>query len=99
MTSADNAPTLPPAQTPPAVRTCESLGICQHPARECTGTCEQKPRLPAWEPTDPSAPVQGFVVEDLRRDNFVTAVLVAAVCGITLGVIYGAGRWAWQVYS
>lgn len=73
---------------------CETLGICQHGERECRGSCEQVPRLPAWQPIDPSSPVQDFEVETFTRDNFVTAVLIAATCGATLGVIYGAIRWA-----
>ncbi len=76
-----------------APRTCEALGICQHGDRECRGSCEQVPRLPAWQPIDPSSPVQDFEVESFTRDNFVTAILIAVLCGVTLGVLYGAWRW------
>ena len=92
----DCADTQPPL---PVLHTCEALGVCQHPERECPGSCQQRPRVHAWKLAEPSAPVQVFEVEDLGRDNIVTALLVAAVCGITLGVIYGAGRWAWQVLA
>lgn len=93
------AVTLRPLSVPvaKAARTCESLGVCQHPLRECTGVCEQKPRVPAWQPTDPTQPVQGFTVEAFGRDNFVTCLLVAALSGATLGILYGAGRWVWAV--
>ena len=93
------AVTVPPTPSSIAARTCESLGVCQHPERECAGACEQKPALHAWEPTDPTQPVQGFEVEQLGRDNFVTAVLVAALSGATLGIAYGAGRWVYQAYG
>ena len=66
---------------------------CQHPERECQGACEQKPRVPSWQPMDPTQPVQGFTVETFGRDNFVTCLLVAALSGATLGILYGAGRW------
>ena len=90
----DCAPdTLPPP------RTCESLGVCQNPLRECTGACEKTPRIHAWEPTDPTQPVQGFTVESYGHENFVTCLLVAALSGATLGILYGAGRWAWQAYQ
>lgn len=78
---------------------CEALGVCRHPDRECTGACELPPRIKGWEPVEPSAPVQGFEVQDLRRDNIVTAVLVATMAGALLGVLYGMGRWAWQVLA
>jgi len=96
------AVTLPPLSVPvaKAARTCESLGVCQHPLRECTGVCEQKPRVPAWDAldtTDPAHAVQDWRIEDLGRDNFVTAVLVTATIGATLGVLYGSGRWVWAV--
>ena len=87
------AVTLPPVPLANAARTCESLGICQHPQRECQGACEQKPRIHSWEQTDPTQPVQGFTVESYGRDNFVTCLLVAALSGATLGILYGAGRW------
>ena len=87
--------TLPPVPLANAARTCESLGICQHPQRECQGACEQKPRVPSWQPTQP---VQGFTVETFGRDNFVTCLLVAALSGATLGILYGAGRWLWQTW-
>jgi hypothetical protein len=93
--------TLPPFLPTPlanAARTCESLGICQHPERECVGACEQKPRVPSWQPTDPTQPAQGFTVETFGRDNFVTCLLVAALSGATLGILYGAGRWLWQTW-
>lgn len=98
----DCAPdTLPPIAVPlaKAARTCESLGVCQHPDRECAGACEKKPRVPSWEPTDPTQPVQGFTVETFGRDNFVTCLLVVALSGATLGIAYGAGRWMWQAYQ
>jgi hypothetical protein len=41
--------------------------------------------------------VQGFTVEAFGRDNFVTCLLVAALSGATLGILYGAGRWVWAV--
>ena len=94
--------TLPPFLPTPlanAARTCESLGICQHPQRECQGACEQKPRIHSWEPTDPTHAVQGWRIEDLGRDNLVTAVLIAATIGATLGILYGAGRWMWQAWG
>ena len=90
------AVTLPPAVPVPLAKaacTCESLGVCQHPERECQGACEQKPRVPSWQPMDPTQPVQGFTVETFGRDNFVTCLLVAALSGATLGILYGAGRW------
>lgn len=96
------AATLPPTlpvSLAKAARTCESLGVCQHPLRECTGVCEQKPRVPAWQPTDPTQQVQGFTVEAFGRDNFVTCLLVAALSGATLGILYGAGRWVWAVLA
>jgi hypothetical protein len=62
------------------------------------GACEQTPRVPSWQPTDPTKPVQGFTVETFGRDNFVTCVLVAALSGATLGILYGAGRWLWQMW-
>ena len=89
------AVTLPPVPLANAARTCESLGICQHPQRECQGACEQKPRVPSRQPTQP---VQGFTVETFGRDNFVTCLLVAALSGATLGILYGAGRWLWQTW-
>ena len=88
--------TLPPVALAKAARTCESLGVCHHPERECVGACEQKPRLPVADsayPADPAAPVQCWRIEDFGRDNLLTAVLVAALCGVTLGIVYGAGRW------
>ena len=94
-----SAVTVPPTPSSIAARTCESLGVCQHPQRECPGACEQKPRLHSWEPADPGAPVQGVEVEHLGRDNIVTAVLVAALAGVTLGILYGAGRWVYQAYG
>ncbi len=98
------AVTLPPLSVPvaKAARTCESLGVCQHPERECVGACEQKPRLPASDalsPSDPSHAVQDWRIEDLGRDNFVTAVLMVALCGATLGIVYGGARWAWQAWG
>ena len=93
------AATIPPIPLDKAARTCESLGICQHPERECQGACEQKPRVPEWQPTDPTQPVQGFTVESFGRDNFVTCLLVAALSGATLGILYGAGRWVWAVLA
>ena len=95
------AVTLPPVHIVPlvkAARTCESLGICQHPERECQGACEQKPRVPSWQPTDPTHAIQDWRIEDLGRDNFVTAVLITATIGASLGVLYGAGRWLWQMW-
>ena len=92
------AVTLPPVPLANAARTCESLGICQHPERECVGACEQKPRVPSWQPTDPTQPAQGLTVETFGRDNFVTCLLVAALSGATLGILYGAGRWLWQTW-
>ena len=92
------AVTLPPVPLANAARTCESLGVCQHPERECVGACEQKPRVPSWQPTDPTQPVQGFTVETFGRDNFVTCLLIAALSGATLGILYGAGRWLWQMW-
>ena len=95
------AVTLPPVPLANAARTCESLGICQHPQRECQGTCEQKPRVPASDalsPSDPTHAVQDWRIEDLGRDNLVTAVLIAATIGASLGVLYGAGRWLWQMW-
>lgn len=35
-----------PVNAAKCARTCEALGICQHPERECPGACEQTPRLP-----------------------------------------------------
>ncbi len=93
------AVTVPPTPSSIAARTCESLGVCQHPESECTGACRQVPRIHAWEPVEPGAPVQGFEVEQLGRDNIVTAVLVAALAGVTLGILYGAGRWVYQAYG
>ena len=87
------AVTMPPVLPAKAARTCESLGVCQHPERECQGACEQKPRIHAWEPTDTTHAVQDWRIEDLGRGNFVTAVLIAALSGATLGILYGAGRW------
>jgi hypothetical protein len=40
-----------PVNAARAARTCEALGICQHPSRECTGACEQTPQIPAMKPT------------------------------------------------
>ncbi len=96
------AVTVPPTPSSTAARTCESLGVCQHPERECIGACRQLPRIHALEAAEPGAPVQGFEVEQLGRDNFMTCLLVAALAGATLGIIYGAGRWivqAWGVLS
>lgn len=99
------AATLPPTlpvSLAKAARTCESLGVCQHPLRECAGVCEQKPRVPAWDALDPADlthAVQEWRIEDLGRDNFVTAVLIFATIGATLGVLYGAGRWVWAVLA
>lgn len=98
------AVTLPPMAVPlaKAARTCEALGVCQHPERECIGACEQKPRMPVADstyPADPTAPVQSWRIEDFGRDNLLTAVLVAALSGATLGIVYGAGRWLWQAWQ
>jgi hypothetical protein len=90
------AVTLPPATVAAAVRTCEAMGVCQHPERECAGACEKEPRVPAsdaLDPADPTHAVQVWRIEDLGRDNFVTAVLFAALAGATVGILYGAGRW------
>ena len=94
------AATIRPVPLPKAARTCEALGQCQHPERQCSGACEQKPRLPALDalsPSDPTHPVQDCRIEDLGRDNIVTAVLTAALAGLTLGIVYGATRWTLQV--
>ena len=94
--------TQPPVHIVPlvkAARTCESLGVCQHPERECTGACRQVPRIHAWEPTDPTHAIRDWRIEDLGRDNLVTAVLIAATIGATLGILYGAGRWMWQAWG
>ena len=96
------AVTLPPATVAAAVRTCEAMGVCQHPERECAGACEKEHGAflaDSSYPQDPTAPVQGFQIEDLGRDNFVTCLLVAALSGATLGILYGAGRWVAGVLS
>jgi hypothetical protein len=97
------AATMPPVLPVPlakAARTCEALGVCQHPERECRGACEQRPRVPASDALSPSDPtVQDWRIEDLGRDNLVTAVLIFATIGATLGVLYGAGRWVWAVLA
>lgn len=72
--------TVPPFWLHP--RSCEQLGICHRPARECPSGCEmtapgvfetQAPKLRIWT--------------------------VVALIGISAGVIYGAGRWAWANFG
>ena len=96
------AATLPPVLPVPlatAARTCEAMGVCQHPERECAGACEQKPRIHSWEPIDPTHSIHDWRIEDLGRDNLVTCLLVAALAGATLGIVYGAGRWLWRAWA
>ena len=65
-------------------KTCEQLGVCQHPLRECPGGCE---RVASGQFEAPSAPDAS-----IRQDFFITALLYAATAGVTLGVVYGAVR-------
>ena len=76
------------AEPKPLARTCETLGVCRHPLRECQGACEQTPRLNFW--LDAAEPQEDPAL--LRRDGFMTAVLFAATVGVTLGVVFGLVR-------
>lgn len=91
----DDAPTLPPLHALP--RTCEALGVCQHPTRECAGVCEQIPALPAVEVAND---------EQLDGSDFDGPAIVfwwvciSGVIGVVLGALYGAVRYLWpQVFD
>lgn len=75
-----------PVSAAQAARTCEALGLCQHPERECVGACEQTPRVPFW--TEDNAPL---LLED--------SPLFTAVCGamllLSLAVLLSAGMYIW----
>lgn len=82
-----------------AQRTCEALGICQHPERECTGACEQVPRLPAFkvgagERLYPSSSFAQVPVNDLL-DRVLTWCMYFCAVLMVLGVSgYLYARWA-----
>lgn len=69
-----------------AARSCEALGVCQHPERECAGACEQTPALPAGDPALPDEQAL-----DQREQRFVN-VLAVAMCGLTAGIAYGVAQ-------
>lgn len=69
-----------------APRTCEAMGICQHPERECPGACEQPPRVPFW--TEDNAPA-------LLEETLWYAVVVGGMGVLSLAVLMGAGLYIW----
>lgn len=91
------AATLPP-EPKPAARSCEALGVCQHPERECKGVCEQTPRMSFWFETGAQLDELDDAVL-LWRDGLVTAVLIAATVGVSVGVVYGAVRFLMQGWA
>jgi hypothetical protein len=75
ITTAEFAETLAP-------RTCEALGVCQHPERECPGACELPPKLPGELIDLQDSPAANADLVDLAL--VVTICLAAAGIGATL---------------
>lgn len=79
----DDSPTLPPPFHL-TPQSCEQLGICQHPDHECVGGCEM---------------IAPGVFESQPEPAKYDRLYIAVVLGVSTGVIYGAGRWAWSNFS
>lgn len=66
-----------------APRTCEALGVCQNPDRECNGACELPPKLPGELRDDLAQPTRplAFVKID-AAEICIAALIVMAVGGV-----------------
>jgi len=89
----EHGPGCPAGAVRVAPRTCEALGICQHPERECPGACEQIPRLPGVQhdelaqPTEPLELIEPLTV--VKRALLALICLAAACIGGSLMVVGG----------
>ena len=60
-----NGPGCPTGIITQAPRTCEALGVCQNPERECSGACELPPKLPGQLIENPQSPASNACLVDL----------------------------------
>lgn len=88
-----NGPGCPTGAITVAPRTCEALGICQHPDRECPGACELPPKMYGVlraEPGEPTAPFA--LIEPWGLDRRALQVLgVLTLVGALAGIGWVAG--------
>lgn len=69
-----------------AARSCESMGVCQHPERECTGACDLPPALPA-------APKAAGRADALAFWTVVFALSLISAALIVSGIVVTCARW------
>lgn len=90
----EHGPGCPAGAVTVAPRTCEALGICQHPERECPGACEQIPRVPGvlhCDMVQPTEPLDSFPL------NLTDLAQVALIC-LTAGCVAAALFSVWPPY-
>lgn len=89
-----HGPGCPAGAVTVAPRTCEALGVCQHPDRECNGACELPPKLPGVLRDDMARPTEPL---DSIAPYLVDIAQVALIC-LTAGCISAALFSVWPPY-
>ena len=89
-----NGPGCPTGAITVAPRTCEALGVCQHPERECNGSCDLPPKLPGVLRDDMAQPTEPL---DSITPDLVDLALVVLIC-LATGCIAAALFSVWPPY-
>ena len=80
----ENGPGCPAGAVTVAPHTCEALGVCQYPERECSGACELLPKLPGELIEIPESPSATTDLVDLALALVALICLAAGGLGATL---------------